>query len=98
MIDYTYLFSNLLKRENQDIYPKSNNVLVILWSGGFGILASDIITGLGLKMPYFEGKTLEKLMEIYPLTIGNPLLCRFCPEYSITPSQLFRDHSILKQL
>ncbi|MFX1273837.1 MAG: CoA-binding protein [Promethearchaeota archaeon] len=76
LIDYTYLFYSLLKRKEKDIYPKGKNVLVILWSGGFGILATDIITGLGLEMPIFEGKTLEKLKKIYPKIIGslsNPL-------------------------
>ena len=76
MIDYTYIFHSLLKRKNKVFYPKGKNVLVILWSGGFGILATDIITGLGLKMPYFEGESLEKLKKIYPKIIGslsNPL-------------------------
>ena len=76
MIDYTYLFYSMINRRKQDIYPKGKNVLVILWSGGFGILATDIITGLGLEMPLFKGETLENLKKIYPKIIGslsNPL-------------------------
>jgi acyl-CoA synthetase (NDP forming) len=49
---------------------------VILWSGGFGILATDTLTKLGLNLPIFKGKSLEKLKNIYPIKIGslsNPL-------------------------
>ncbi len=80
LIDYAYIFSNHIirfkKLKKKVIYPKSKRTLMILWSGGFGILATDTLTEMGLELPYFEGKTLEKLKEIYPITIGslsNPL-------------------------
>jgi len=80
LIDYTYLFSNYIQRFkllNRTVkYPLRKNALVVLWSGGFGILATDVLTKLGFNMPLFEGKKLEKLKEIYPIKIGslaNPL-------------------------
>jgi len=74
LIDYTYLFSNYIPRmkNNSSLsYPKSKRALVILWSGGFGILATDTLTELGIELPYFEGKHLERLKEIFPLKIGS---------------------------
>jgi len=80
LIDYTYLFSKHIqnyKERNKEVeYPKSTNVLVILWSGGFGILATDILTELGLNLPIISGKKLNALKQIYPIKIGslsNPL-------------------------
>ena len=80
LIDYTYLFSTNIKNYQErklDVkYPKSKNVLVVLWSGGFGILATDILTGLGLNLPIISGKKLDNLKKIYPIRIGsleNPL-------------------------
>ncbi len=80
LIDYTSIFSKHIqryKRLNRIVkYPSNKNALVILWSGGFGILATDILTELGLNVPLFEGKKLEMLKQIYPIKIGslsNPL-------------------------
>ncbi|MHA2119658.1 MAG: CoA-binding protein [Promethearchaeota archaeon] len=83
MIDYLYMFHSYLKRFKksegglQDVkYPRGKNVLLILWSGGFGIIDTNILTELGLKVPYFEGESLERLRKIYPIKIGslnNPL-------------------------
>lgn len=80
LIDYTYLFSihtqNYKERNKEVEYPKSKNVLVVLWSGGFGILATDILTELGLNLPIISGKKLDALKQIYPIKIGslsNPL-------------------------
>ena len=78
MIDYLYLFTNHINRfkkigkKLEDVkYPTGNNVLLILWSGGFGIIDTNILTELGLNVPYFEGERLEKLREIYPIKIGS---------------------------
>ncbi len=75
LIDYAYLLSSYIarfkKEKKEIIYPEDKRALVILWSGGFGILATDTLTELGLKLPYFEGKTLEKLKEVYPIKIGS---------------------------
>jgi len=80
LIDYTYLFSthiqNYKKRNKEVKYPKSRNVLVVLWSGGFGILATDLLMELGLNLPIISGKKLDALKQIYPIRIGslsNPL-------------------------
>lgn len=83
MIDYLYLFSTYINRFKKNrnklsevVYPKGKNVLLILWSGGFGIIDTNMLTKLGLKVPYFDGPILKKLREIYPIKIGslaNPL-------------------------
>ncbi|MFW9783102.1 MAG: CoA-binding protein [Candidatus Heimdallarchaeota archaeon] len=83
MIDYLYLFNNYIERYKRDgkkleeiPYPKGVNVLLTLWSGGFGIIDTNTLTELGLNIPYFEGESLEKLRRIYPIKIGslkNPL-------------------------
>ncbi len=80
LIDYAYIFSKLIqsfKRLNRIVkFPSHKNALIILWSGGFGILATDVLTELGLNVPLFEGKKLEMLKQIYPIKIGslsNPL-------------------------
>ena len=75
LIDYTYYISSYLNRfkklKKQIIYPKGKRALIILWSGGFGILATDMLNELGLEMPIFEGQALEKLKKIYPIKIGS---------------------------
>ncbi len=83
MIDYLYLFNRYIDRFKKlgtplkNIqYPTGKNSLLILWSGGFGIIHTNILTELGLNVPYFEGETLNKLRQIYPIKIGslkNPL-------------------------
>ncbi|MHA1670330.1 MAG: CoA-binding protein [Promethearchaeota archaeon] len=75
LIDYAYIFFhyfNYFKKNNQPIvYPKNKRALVILWSGGFGILATDALTELGIELPHFTGDKLDKLEAIYPATIGS---------------------------
>ncbi|MFX1304624.1 MAG: CoA-binding protein [Promethearchaeota archaeon] len=80
LIDYVFLFSSYISRfrksKKEVIYPTNKRALIILWSGGFGILATDMLVELGLELPYFEGDTLEKLKDILPLRVGslaNPL-------------------------
>ena len=80
MIDYLYLFNSYITRFKKSgkevMYPKGKNVLLTLWSGGFGIIDTGVITELGLNVPYFEGESLQKLRKIYPIKIGslkNPL-------------------------
>jgi acyl-CoA synthetase (NDP forming) len=80
LIDDTYLFSsyfNRFKKFDREIeYPRNKRVLIILWSGGFGILATDFLIELGFEVPHFKGETLEKLTDIYPIRVGslsNPL-------------------------
>jgi len=80
LIDYMYIFSKHIQRfkalDRIVKYQTNKTALVILWSGGFGILATDILTELGLNLPLFEGTKLKKLNEIYPIKIGslaNPL-------------------------
>ena len=78
MIDYLYLFDRYIDRFKnsgtslKDIqYPTGKNTLLILWSGGFGIIHTNILTELGLNVPYFEGENLAKLRQIYPIKIGS---------------------------
>jgi acyl-CoA synthetase (NDP forming) len=75
MIDYTYLFSNVIDRYKRNdriiTYPKGKNALIILWSGGFGISATNTLTQMGINVPLIEGKSLEELREIYPVKIGS---------------------------
>ena len=83
MVDYLYLFNNYIHRfKRQEIkipdikYPTGKNVLLVLWSGGFGIIDTNMLTEIGLNVPYFDGEQLEKLRKIYPIKIGslnNPL-------------------------
>jgi len=80
LIDRSYVFSKVInsyKDQGKEVqYPKGKKTLVILWSGGFGIIATNTLTELGLEMPYFTGATLEKLRKVHPLKIGslnNPL-------------------------
>ncbi|MHA2006981.1 MAG: CoA-binding protein [Promethearchaeota archaeon] len=75
LIDYAYLFSsyfNRFKNQRKEIvFPENKRALIILWSGGFGILATDYMIELGLEVPHFKGKALEKLMGIYPIKVGS---------------------------
>jgi acyl-CoA synthetase (NDP forming) len=83
MIDYLHMFNSYInkfrktgKNLNEINYPEGKKVLLILWSGGFGIIDTNTLTELGLDIPYFEGEQLEKLRKIYPIKIGslnNPL-------------------------
>ena len=86
MVDFLYIFHSFFKRY-QDLpftkqikfYPSTKNALVILWSGGLGIIDTDTLTKLGIRLPLFEGKTKEKLTEVYPIKVGslsNPLSFR----------------------
>lgn len=83
MVDFLYIFHTFFKRyqdlpfkQQIKLYPKSKNSLVILWSGGLGIIDTDTLTKLGINLPLFEGKTKEELMEVYSIKVGslsNPL-------------------------
>jgi len=83
MVDIANIFYRCYKERNANVEgydefkcPKGKNALVILWSGGIGILATDTLTQMGIDMPLFEGETKERLMKVYPLKIGslsNPL-------------------------
>lgn len=75
LIDYTYMFykyfENFKTSKKPIKYPENKRALVILWSGGFGILATDSLTELGMVLPHFTGAALEKLKAIYPSKIGS---------------------------
>ena len=80
MVDYLHIFNKTIERSKtnntQISYPKGKNVLMILWSGGFGIIDTNLLTEIGLNVPYFKGEVLEKLMKIHPIVLGslkNPL-------------------------
>ena len=78
MIDFFFFFNNFYMKirgaslqEQINIYPKGKNALVIIWSGGLGIIDTDTLTELGLNMPLFDSKTKEKLNKIYHLKVGS---------------------------
>ncbi len=83
LIDYLFMFYIFYKNNRGSTieqrivrYPKGKNALVIIGSGGMGIIDTDILTELKLNLPLFDDKTKEKLMKAYPLKIGslnNPL-------------------------
>ena len=83
LIEYLYIFNYFFEKnrgltlEKQiELYPKGKNALVILWSGGLGILDTDMLTGCDINMPLFDDEIKKKLMDIYPLKVGsysNPL-------------------------
>ena len=83
LIDFIFIFNKFYKdnqeltlKQQIDLYPKGKNALVILWSGGLGIIDTDTLTELGVNLPLFNDETIEKLMQIYPVKIGslsNPL-------------------------
>ncbi len=83
IIDHLYLFNyfykknrNLALEEQISNFPKGKNALVIIWSGGIGIVDTDVLTELGFNLPLFDGNVKEKLMSIYQVKIGslsNPL-------------------------
>jgi len=83
LIDFLFIFNRFYKnnqglslKDQINLYPKGKNTLIIIWSGGLGILDTDTLTELGLNLPLFDDKTIEKLMKIYPIKVGslsNPL-------------------------
>ncbi len=83
LVDNLFMFHCFFKKNRNKsfedqikLYPREKNVLVILWSGGLGILDTDILTKLGLKVPLFNESTKKRLMDVYPIKIGslsNPL-------------------------
>ncbi|MFX1338499.1 MAG: CoA-binding protein [Promethearchaeota archaeon] len=83
LIDFLFIFNKFYKnnqrlslKDQLNLYPNGKNILVIIWSGGLGILDTDTLTEFGLNLPLFNEKTVEKLLKIYPLKVGslsNPL-------------------------
>ena len=75
LIDHAYMFYHHIiqheKRNKEVRYPTEKRAIIVLWSGGFGILATDLLTELGIELPHFTGPKLEKLKEIYPAIIGS---------------------------
>jgi len=83
LIDIAYLFDHFFKRyrhlpETQRLerFPTSKNALVIIWSGGLGVLDTDELTEMGINLPLFDGEVKNNLMKILPVKVGslsNPL-------------------------
>ena len=83
LIDYLFVFNKFYKnnrglplKEQLKIYPKGKNALVVLSSGGLGIIDTDTLTEFGFNMPLFDSKTKENLRKIYSIKVGslsNPL-------------------------
>jgi acyl-CoA synthetase (NDP forming) len=83
VIDHLFLFNKFYKKNRDlpldkqiDKLPKGKNALVIIWSGGIGIIDTDVLSELGFNLPLFEGESEEKLRKIHPVKVGslsNPL-------------------------
>jgi acetyl-CoA synthetase (ADP-forming) len=83
VIDHLYLFYEFYKKNRElplskqiNKFPKGKNALVIIWSGGIGIIDTDVLSDLGFDLPLFKGEVEEKLKQIYPVKVGslsNPL-------------------------
>lgn len=68
------LFDVAIAFTNQPL-PKGDRIAMITNAGGPGILATDAIVGLGMKMAAFEPKTLRCLRENLPpiAAVDNPI-------------------------
>lgn len=69
-------YGHLTREQVLTRFPKGKNALLVLWSGGLGILDTDILTEQGINLPHFKGEVKKRLMDVYPLKIGslsNPL-------------------------
>ncbi|MBP2200780.1 acetyl-CoA synthetase (ADP-forming)/acetyltransferase [Methanococcus voltae] len=66
---------DLLKIFSTQPVMKGNNVGIITNAGGFGVLATDMVSKYGLNMAEFEEKTINELKKYLPDTSGvsNPL-------------------------
>lgn len=80
LLDHAYIFYKfyeIFSNPDKSLpYPVDKRALVILWSGGFGILATDTLSELNMKLPLFKGEKLARLKQAFPLKIGslsNPL-------------------------
>ncbi len=54
---------------------KGDRIAIVTNGGGFGIIATDEVEKLGMKLAEFDKKTIEKLKEILPphANVNNPL-------------------------
>ncbi|MGQ4872510.1 MAG: CoA-binding protein [Promethearchaeia archaeon] len=86
LLDTAFLFDHFFKKykrqkriQNKELikyFPKTKNAILVVWSGGLGIIDTDELIELGINLPQFKGAKLEKLRNVYPLKIGslsNPL-------------------------
>ena len=55
--------------------PKGNRVAIVTNAGGPGILATDALVGVGMKLPEFSPKTVAAIKPILPpdTPVNNPL-------------------------
>jgi acyl-CoA synthetase (NDP forming) len=56
--------------------PRGKGVSIVTYSGGFGVVQSDMCVKAGLEVPQFSPAVLEELRKIVPTAgtmIGNPL-------------------------
>jgi acetyl coenzyme A synthetase (ADP forming)-like protein len=68
------LFDTAVALTNQPL-PRGDRIAVITNAGGPGILATDAVVSLGLKMARFQDKTLELLRKNLPAvaSVSNPV-------------------------
>ncbi len=55
--------------------PRGSRVGIITNAGGPGVIAADNLSRLGLEVPRFSDKLVERLREIFPprVAVGNPV-------------------------
>lgn len=68
------LFDTAVALSNQPL-PRGDRIAVITNAGGPGILATDAVVSLGMRMAQFEDKTLKLLKENLPAvaSVNNPV-------------------------
>ncbi|MBN1374678.1 MAG: CoA-binding protein [Dehalococcoidia bacterium] len=61
---------------SQSAPPPGNGVSIVTYSGGFGVVQSDMCIKAGLDVPRFSSQAVQELRRFVPATgtiIGNPL-------------------------
>lgn len=83
--DNEHLFS-LIRGFSKQPLPKGPGVLVVTYTGSFGVAATDTLYLNNLKLGRLEPHLMERLSAVMPdyLNLQNPVDCSF----SMTPEQL----------
>jgi len=75
------LFSYFLK--NQVHLPKTNEISLVTFSGGTGVVFTDLVEKYGLKMAKFSEESMKKMADVYPpwMKPGNEVPLDVWPAY-----------------
>ncbi len=82
-------FSYFLK--NKIIPPKTNEITLLTFSGGTGVVFTDLVEKYGLKMAKFSEKSMKKMEDVYPTWMkpGNEVPLDIWPAYEKNGRQAF---------